>query len=236
MPFERCIRVISLPRGGHHAVKKSIFKTFTNAKSHNTVHKNGVAASKKDFLALQELQKTEIFSCYVYAMENTHINRIGEYKIPDMDFPKLETVVVIRDPYNWVASMLKGSRFNKSWHNVGQGVINQYKCYLRQALEIENYFIPETPIVVSYTSFVADRDYRVKIGSCLDLPKEPVIPDDIFQSSFVGTEKAKSGFNERWKSFLKNQQFLQVFRRDSELVKMSDEFFKFNPLRERGLL
>lgn len=150
--------------------------------------------------------------------------------------PQVPIVVILRDPYNWLASALA--------HGLSSKVelldkIVTYKTQIRLALgraELEGYEV----FAINYDRFVVDSVYRQVLAADLRLEFSDSaesslrkIPDFGGGSSF-----SKAGFDEahrssvfrRWTGFVEDP-FYRSAVADLELVELADAFFGDIPFR-----
>lgn len=233
--FEKAIEVIGMCRSGHHAIMSWIQKSFNNyIINYNNVNFNGVSI---DDIYGENIEKIKTYSenliipCFLFNREDFSLDGIDERKpiILIENVPK-ETIVVLRDPYNWIASRLVFSRKQgMSWLEITKDVIERYKTYILQALGVKNYF-SKPPICVNYNNWFSNKKYRHDLSIKLKLSRSPDIDEcEIRLTSFQEEKKASSlRVNSRWEDLVNDKEYIDFFK-DEELIELSYQYFKFEP-------
>jgi len=149
-------------------------------------------------------------------------------------------VYLLRDPYNWWASVLqrwrkKGLTRGKRRIMCDKYIRPGFKQYARQALGDANY-LPDGSMFISYNEWFSDGIYRLTLCEFLGLtdckPPPSFVPQQNQGSSF---DKSKFNYRarkmrvmERWREFENSNEYRYFF--DSEIVEMSKQLFGPPPL------
>lgn len=137
----------------------------------------------------------------------------------------IHNVIVLRDPYNWLASRYRGE------FPIDDSVIEGWCSQCREALR-ETEFL-SNPLVVNYDHWFADPDYRQQLSHQAKLPgAEPGIGEITNfggGSSFTGLEfrdqATRMDVLHRWKHFEDDRQFQSFFSSYPQLEEYSDRLF-----------
>lgn len=246
--------VIALARTGYHAVVQWIARQmsgsalFLNNVNENLVHRRSVVYYK-DYNGI-ELSPSfpleyDMFDNVIYSLENFDLNGYVELFV-DREFD--ETLLVVRDPFNWLASSLKNggvlAKVTETW-NPSEIPYAKYFCnsmcrkemwkqHAKQALgDID--LVPGPTIDVNFNEWFKDRAYRKDLCGRLDIPFSDKgknrIPNFGGGSSFSGKNlngKAnKLGVLKRWIDFVENEKYLKLI--DDDMKELSSRYFGFCP-------
>ncbi|QGJ70787.1 Hypothetical protein PBC10988_24850 [Planctomycetales bacterium 10988] len=143
---------------------------------------------------------------------------------------KSRGLIVLRDPYNWLASRKKGN------FPISQEVLSAWKSHAREAVKPEKL---DQPLVINYNLWFQSQDYRESIADCLQLTPTDEGIDYIADfgggSSFTGFEyqhrAREMGVLTRYKEFKHDAEYRRYFEEDPELVALGKEVFAMSPLR-----
>jgi len=175
LPPPQSLVLASMARAGHHAVANWIAMQFPGPirmlhfcdKHGRPLRRRGVKLHKNGF---RNLSNAESSISQLRCTENLKPCRDGdcanECHIASAD----KIIIVLRDPYNWLASSLKQNR--DVTLDCGDGtIIDTYGWLLEQAVGTKNYF-PGVPCLgVDYNRWFASADYRRDLADTLDLRK-----------------------------------------------------------------
>jgi len=175
------------------------------------------------------LSRIERCKHLLYSFEDVDI----ENKILQKYILKTKPIVIIilRDPYNWLASTLKHREFGF------KQLVNKKKIlikYMKQALYLNDYLGCPT-VTINYNKWVTDKTYRKDICLALDIPFSASadksileVPDFGGGSSFEGTKPIKECYNnsvfDRWKDFTSDPVYRELLN-DPHLIDLSKSFF-----------
>jgi hypothetical protein len=232
--FDDIYLIFAMGRTGHHAIIEWIARQYPGqvTQLHN--------CRKRDYLKQGKLKprigKTSSWTnkgdkkAMIYNFEEFDIDLVDEYNILDFDQVKkakrVHTMLVLRDPYNWIASSLK----------IGGGFTNDivdrvtlYKKYLKSAVDEINY--SWNPIPFNYNKWFKSSNYRKKMAKRLCIREGDsglnFVPPNGGGSSFDKQsfkERAQQmNVLERWKQYKNNPKFKQVL--DEEIVDLSNQIF-----------
>jgi hypothetical protein len=172
----------------------------------------------------------------IYSFENT---------LPEpyfyAHFLARQTIVILRDPANWLASFKK---HYENHPNLTQKLINgmmMYKKHLRFALQHIDNPTPFTHII-NYNEFIQNQSYRALTSKKLGIHNLQnaestlaTIPENGGGSSFTKLQ-ANPEVDTRWQTYRTDTAYLNLLN-DKELIHLSTQFFKKIPgFNEMGLL
>lgn len=141
-------------------------------------------------------------------------------------------ILVIRDPFNYFASILKNSinqSIMKQYFKKRAFHINLWKVYASQILNLTD---SSEEIGIKYNNWVTDIEYRKDICKKLDISFSDKNKNAIGRfskpSSFDGREYANNASEmkvmERWKVLKDDPIYRDIFK-DKELVDLSEQIF-----------
>jgi len=153
-----------------------------------------------------------------------------------------QTVLIIRDPANWLASSLKHDRHSKRELRKHAGILKEYIAHALQASESD---AGPVDIAINYSRFIQDRAYRATVAERLGLkdfdkaetalvhtpsfgggssfePDEDASPEEA-SASEEGSGETPSTLS-RWVRY-KNDSFFRSVLQDDELLELSYRFF-----------
>ena len=244
---DRVIVALAMRRSGHHAVLNQLCYQLKNVLHLNNcvVTENGRSAPKRGRFRLYNdglvmdtgklpgkeryrFTKAKFSRNLLYSFENADIS---------IDYSKLverhhayTTICVVRDPFNWLASLL-------AWRTAAriERRIRLWKKQVKQCLHPETY--PHGHFVdVNYNRWVLDRAYRERVSDRLGLDYSELGLNEVLKfgvaSSFDGTSFHGRGSEmkvlERYKCFEHDEQYRSFFK-DRKLITLSERYFEFNP-------
>lgn len=141
-------------------------------------------------------------------------------------------VLVLRDPYNWLASRLKGG------FPVDRTVIDAWVSQCREALGQTSYL--SDPLVVNYDRWFSEAEYRRELSARLGYAG----PDPgIGETADFGGGSSFSGFEfrnraeqmdvlNRWKVLRDDREYRELFREADELIELAGRYFPDGPRPE----
>ena len=168
---------------------------------------------------------------------------------------KIFNILILRDPFNWMASCMKFDNkrpfFSKCldkavdpyWKNAllaGTTRIDLYKTQLRLAMNKKEQKKYKNFIIINYNKWFVEKKYRKWIVT-EKLGLDNFVDNKINQVAEAGGGSSfdKMSFQHRaqnmdvlnrWKYFENDERYMRLVS-DPELVKFSEEFFDFNPLK-----
>lgn len=175
------------------------------------------------------LSKIDSYERLLYSFEDVDPNNIllNNY-IHHID-PTV--ILIIRDPYNWLASSIKHGQSSPVMLALKKEIIVKY---LEQALEVTNH-IKHPVVTINFNDWVTRISYRKEVIRKLDLPFSEAadnalqeVPDFGGGSSFDGTRSNTSNSNmnvfDRWKDYVDNPVFRKLLN-DKHLIELTESFF-----------
>jgi hypothetical protein len=141
-------------------------------------------------------------------------------------------ILILRDPYNWLASVLKVST---------QYIPERLARWKRQAevfLHPGSFKSAPNLVTVNFNRWFAEADYRCWLSANLGLSFTDrgfhSVPPFGGGSSFDGQNydgnAGKMRVCDRWREFAEHPEYRDVFARDADLDALSREIFAFSPL------
>jgi len=142
-------------------------------------------------------------------------------------------IIILRDPYNWLASTIKRKDCSHQQLLVKKNILIKY---LAQATRLADHLGSPT-ITINYNKWVTDIDYRKEICTTLDLSFSISADSSILEvpdfgggSSFEGTtpikEKHDNVFN-RWQEYVSDPVYRELLN-DPRLTELSKSYFGAN--------
>lgn len=221
------IKVHALMRSGHHAVMDGIYhsmpkdKVFiNNCNVGNKFHWFKINDGKQKKTGIKgKLKDKNIL------MNFEHKNLVDDKEWVD-NWRNLKAdynVLILRDPFNWLASSMRKDHFKVK-------VPLNMSLWIQQAEEfigVTNHL--DNLVAISYNKWVSDPEYRKTILSEMDLEYDDSYEIEKFkgQSSFGKNE----GYFSRWEHFKKNKKYLKKVKLP-KIQKYSDKIFQFLPIKD----
>jgi hypothetical protein len=238
-------RIIAMQRTGHHAIEDWIYAGFNHPKfkiTHCNFRDGTRIPSKSKKNSYRNLNKifdeNEFFNLLIYDFQQVNLDEMHDGNLRERDgyqiWPAANKflversliILIIRNPYNWVASYLQKWRFLKN------PALNRYKKHLKQAIGIKNYFgdYSDNFVVFYYDKWFSDENYRKKMINLLGMncgseqyQEVPVMGggsgfDELKHQGNAGKMKVL----ERYKVYLKDWQFKKIFQ-DKELIELAEK-------------
>ena len=258
MKNKKEIRIIAQKRSGQHAIifwiisqvkgpvcyinnlfsvekykKKEILKKISHGYKYGSekwyfynmnadqVKKENLFSIKNKELFISNVEEQKIKNI-IKRIENLSIYTKGNSE-------EIFNVLILRDPYNLLASKLKRRR------RIRYNSILNWINYAKEYLDITSY-LGKNKIIINYNKWVVNKEYRKKILLQLGLDSENIdftnIPTFGGGSSFSGTKydgKAdRMDVFKRWESFKNNKQYLSMVKYKS-LQMLSEVIFGETP-------
>ena len=243
------IRVIGLKRSGNHGIITWIRRHYNEY----VRHLNNVSPLKNPYRQLYEhYPKDElkreakgIFSkkeCLIYNHENYTLESITNHtfeKKHDLYLGKSHTrydLLILRDPYNLFASILKGQRNQNKFNYIYTHPKNQktiaelWLDYAKEFLGETNY-LKHNRVMVNYNQWFSEQDYRRNISTKLGLDFNDtgfnIVKKYGNGSSFNGTEfdnkVSKMDVLNRWQELIGDDEYRKMFNK--EIIEYSQKIF-----------
>ena len=171
----------------------------------------------------------------LYSFEDLDIEDYSLRKYIKIEKPIV--ILILRDPYNWLASSIKHDKSSEASLVVKK---NSLIKYLEQVLEIRDYF--QGPYVdINYNRWVVDVGYRETVCSRLGIQFSIAADKSVMDiqefgggSSFDGAESSGGDLHarifERWKLY-STDEFYRGLLDDRHLADLTEAYFNIeNPL------
>jgi hypothetical protein len=156
-----------------------------------------------------------------------------------------EDLLIVRDPFNLIASRLRWARGKKWTPSLDQFPLFRelWKAYAREFLRETRYL--KNPICVSYNHWFCSRKYRDELGGRLGFQNRdrgleevakwgPTIWGDSFDELKLDGMAQRMKVLERWKDYVDDEFFRAQFT-DPELLELSERIFGPLPGTDRLL-
>jgi hypothetical protein len=238
--IKREFKIMSLPRTGTHAISMWIYSAFDEPKMHRTTRHDKPAVR---VIGLPKNDNRITINAAVFTLERFCITEFASYRLcaigcsamPDMrnhTVERSDNVLVVRDPFNMVASLLKSGADDDRVNDC----LNKIEHYLEQTLGIESY-VPDCQIIL-YNKWFACGDYRKGIANNLEIQPDPEAVNDVpnfgdgssFDRRIFNKRAQKMDVLNRYKKYLNNEQYRNLIVGRKKLRKMAKLVFGFDPL------
>ena len=160
----------------------------------------------------------------LYSLEDVSLKDVMIQKLDQLF--KTKTVLILRDPVNWLASSIQHNRSSKEALLRKRNILIEY---LEQATLTKKY-IKNNFVAINYNKFTIDPKYRQRIAEKLNLvsfedaEKALNHTSDFGQgSSFKNLSNANNTL-ERWKLF-QDDPFFRYALKNQNLIDLSIDFF-----------
>ncbi len=239
IPLE--IRVFAMARCGHHAIIEWLRKQISGQVPFVNFIKWPVVGGIPQFPHNKLLIKPGT-SALIWSEENPSIKVMSKIPkdLPNQPFrsEKVETILIMRDPYNWAASLLKKTRTDGNVKKLGLFMAERIALWkehaaeaLRETDHLKNY------LFINYNRWFNDKNYREMIMFSLGLDNYDrglqEVPDFGEGSSFDlrgfhGRAQEMNVMN-RWQLMQDDPLYMEIME-DPELLRYSKELFDFEPI------
>jgi len=211
--------LLGMRRSGHHAVRDWLVAHYPGE-----VVSHGFGNERDWFIARDGVVR----DCYIFNAENIDPLSVAECLDTDawLSGTTRETVpklgVVLRDPYNTLAGVLKFWGPGRS-----TGVVETWAKYAREYTEGPR-FLPARCVWVLYNRWFLESEYRLELEGRFGLPKLGVPIPDV--QSHIGSSFERDvaprdlQVEDRWKHFASDREFLGRFQ-DREVNRMAIQIF-----------
>lgn len=176
------------------------------------------------------------WDCLIFSLEDWTIDQIKQGEIEEKHDEwygqrlNMISVLVLRDPFNLVASNLSCHQYSTPTSEVLPKMCKIWKNHAREFVGQTSFF--SNCVKVNFNKWHTDKDYRLELMEELDirLDDSPYqrIPDFGGGSSFSGKEKqgkaSELKITERWKHYKDVPEFKSLLK-DDELMELFREIF-----------
>lgn len=223
-------RVLAMRRSGHHGFIRWLLGHFSG----EVVFQNDVSVLRAENTSTFCPSANGTRQAFVFNVENPDIPNVMSQISSDCwrtnkgPSDKTHTLVLLRDPYNWIASRIKAWGAREQYG--GTSILSEVALWKQQAREFlgETEYLPKDTLFVSYVEWFRSADYRRGISEKLGLSftdKNLGINMRLGGSSFDSIDSDPQTLNVlgRWKNFLQHKGYLSLF--DRELLDLADRIF-----------
>ena len=266
------IRVIGLRRSGNHASinwlckqlpGKHIFINHCRVMDnpYRNVYRDQILLQRKPNLKAWRCEDIEwwrkeargdfsIKDCLIYSYEDQEIGRVAHSsfeKKHDLYFGKSQErldVIIIRDPFNLLASRIKGNKPRKNARNfdllrVYSKTLNLTDLWITYAQESlnETSYLKNRKIVIKYNDWFSDESYRKQIADEIGLEFSDFGFNEVVSAGGIGSSFDGTGFSgkaskmdvlTRWKLLIDDPLFRELIN-NKELIEYSTKLFGHIP-------
>lgn len=197
------VRIFGMRRSGNHAI---IYWMLEHEKSNFFFNDSNVPFDAQCMLRRLRYPFPFDHKMTIISWENKPLDK--SLYVKNLKCQREKTVLIMRDPFNWLASYLK-----KRW-GMNDQLLSQYMMYLDEFTGVTNYF--KDKVCINYNRWFLERDYREKIVKKLgfeELNDRAInyVPEEGGGSSFDSFKYQRVGRKmqvlNRWKSFMENARF-----------------------------
>ena len=237
--IQKEIRVVGLQRSGNHAIANWVLKQLPGA---GLFFNNVLPESPFDESRLEWASDTDTtnFDFLLYSFEDRSLHAVTSPRVYPAyiggDSPAVEKridIIVLRDPFNLVASRFKHGRTNalRSSYPTGLTIPELWVMYAREFIGETN-FLQEYKVPVNYNLWCVSKDYRKKLADLLGLEFTDTGFEDVTNygggSSFDGTgldsQASQMSTAERWLLFRNDLSYASIFK-DKAILELSTKVF-----------
>ena len=227
----RELQVFAIRRSGQHAIIEWLAGHFPGEV---LIQNNAAYLLDTDVRLLREGQ-TSIRDAYIFNIESEDLEgapqKIDEnvWKTKRGFSSRTDRILILRDPYNMVASRVKTWGYGPIWN---MDAAKDAALWKRHAAEFlgrgQAFSVP--PVRISYNEWFKSQSYRAAASAALGLAFTDHHIEKIAWtgSSFDGFDKAKDARTMdvlgRWKAYLDDPAYAPCFQ-DLELRDLADEIF-----------
>lgn len=199
---------------------------------------SGIIASERDKTALEaffnQLADIDLYQNVIYSFEDWDLQNIYLQKL--IRNHRLKIILILRDPYNWLASSFK--------HHDDKAPISMLKekkkrliSYLEQVLNVKDY-LKHDVVAIDFSQWLASIQYRKEImehlgltfSKSLEVSSQEVQPfggGSSFDGQTVDSQILRKSVSERWRSYEENQEYRALLK-DDNLENLALQFFKIS--------
>jgi len=200
--------IFSMKRSGQHAIIN-----WMMAQSKGSRHFNNCKIKNKVLVTKRGGKRIENGDCLTICnIEDRRIN---------MSFEHVKYIVILRDPFNLVAS-----RLYTDYLKMGTKMRTRWKSHVKKALTDERI------IDINYNEWFKDVNYRRQLADRLGLSftdaglnRIPKIGGSSFDGNRYDGKAQQMDVMNRWKSYVNNKSFWKEI--DGEMVELSKQYFDF---------
>lgn len=230
---------LAMSRSGHHGVLNWLIRQFEGKVLHHNHATKGWDKGEFSLSMHQYRHKTpgphraEIFSIEDFDPPDWQKYDMANFRqLREAD--EVRVALVVRDPFNWIASSKKISvPADLHGHEISE---RRNAIWKRQVCEClgETDYIPGR-IAISFNRWFCDRDYRQAIAEFFDVSFTDAGLNEVSHHG-QGSSWTKRQFDgqaqkmpvlERWREFAYERWFQDAI--DDEMMGLSEEFFRFTP-------
>jgi hypothetical protein len=172
------------------------------------------------------------FGAAIYSLEDPDLTETQIRRVASR--PRTTCILILRDPFNWLASVMKRGTGNAKRHAIRCAL---YKQHLRHALGLEN-AVGCDWVVVDFGRFVTSVDYRQALARSLGLEVAAAAERSLERiesygggSSFSGTAREDDHARavlRRWEHFVDDPTYHSLLG-DEEIRALARRFFSDLP-------
>lgn len=159
----------------------------------------------------------------IYSAEDKEFSLCSKIMHEKIDCTNFTYIIVVRDPYNFVASRLRNNSKPMKYRWPAQ--IEVWKDHVRTCLNKDD----KNFVDINFNKWFVDKDYRKYVTNILDIPFTDEGLNDIrtgkssFDGRRFGGSAQKMEVLERWKYYKDNESYWDLI--DDEMVELSKQYF-----------
>lgn len=198
---------------------------------------SGIVSSDSDKTALEaffyQLADIDLYQNVIYSFEDWDLQDIYLQKL--IRRHNLKVILILRDPYNWLASSFK-HHGNKAPSTLFKEKKKKLTSYLEQVLNINDH-LKHDVVAIDFNQWLVSTQYRRKIIEHLGLTfsklsevsveeVQPFGGGSSFDGQTVNPHILRKSVSERWRSYKGNPEYRALLK-DENLENLTLQFFKF---------
>ena len=198
---------------------------------------SGIIAGEQDKTALEaffnQLTQIGLYQNIIYSFEDWDLKDIYLQKL--IRNRSLKVILILRDPYNWLASTFK-HHDSKTPIILLEEKKKRLISYLEQVLNINDYLNHDV-VAIDFSQWLVSTQYRKEIMEQLGLTfsesletsfgeVQPFGGGSSFDGQIVEPNVLRKSVSERWRSYEDNQEYRALLK-DDNLKKLALRFFNF---------
>lgn len=225
-------RIYGMRRSGHHGVIAWLLRHFDG----ETYYYNNVSAYRDHFVISGKkddksynVGSSDIRECYIFNVEDAALSGVtanissDEWLTDAGPSDKIHDILVLRDPYNLLASRIK--MFNEDVSTRIE-TLRLWREYAREFIGLTSY-LPVDTIKVAYNAWHSSKEYRLMLSQRMRLKfNDRGAEDMIVPSSFDKDKKPRNmDVLVRWRHYAQDPGYRDLFILDHETNALAEAVF-----------
>jgi hypothetical protein len=226
------LRIFAMRRSGHHAIISWIIGHFRGE-----VYRDNNVSMGSEFVADSGSRDEEFYNassfpereCHIFNVEDCDLSQVmgkinsDEWHTYAGPSNRIQGVLILRDPYNIIASRMK--LFGDDPQRKPE-ILGQWKQHAKEFLG-QTRHLPKDTVMISYNSWFASKEYRRLISEKLGLVFSDLRKNEMMVgSSFEGSQNPQSmDVFGRWRHYISDAGFRKLFLADPVANELAEEIF-----------